>query len=407
MDYIEIILRGYSNENDRDFFSKYFIRESKKAEKEFYDYEVFFSGLLNAIKTLKEEYKTRLYKRKNELYFMLDGAKNGTLNYGNSENKSIEELHKQTIEYCESELAEISFENFPINLLYFTKNRFIGHLYYSEVLFIENKITEAYNKLKETQHSEQLESSIPKKNEHIITDSKGYVSLIVDSYFDAQESLGNDPDLIDLVKDLFKQTILRVGKKQEKENYMTANEYNSRIYFALESMKECGYYDDWKTINNTEFIRIERIIKDLKRPISRVEFKNIGDWIHELTTENQPQQPEPLDFSDSTHTEKEIIVIKEPHGEIFSNNGFQLFEHILDEYVKQKNTIGRYEDLSYYYRCLFEDKFIHQKPEPFRLWFIEKYSDEFSKIKTKLQTTSPQRKKDYSTALEWFKRQNK
>jgi hypothetical protein len=120
------------------------------------------------------------------------------------------------------------------------------------------------------------------------------------------------------------------------------------------------------------------------------------------TLKTETIQAEP----DTSTVEKKIIIIKEPYSEMFSNNGFELFEHILIEYVKPKNTTGRYEDLSYHYRCLFEDKFIHQKPEPFRLWFIEKYTDEFSKIKTKTQTTSPQRKKDYSTALDWFNRQN-
>lgn len=94
------------------------------------------------------------------------------------------------------------------------------------------------------------------------------------------------------------------------------------------------------------------------------------------------------------------------HENIFSNNGFALFEYILNEYIKPKGTLGRFEDLSYYYRCLFDDKFIHQKPEPFRLWFIKEYLEEFSKIKTKVQSKSHQRTKDYSKALEWFKLQD-
>lgn len=144
----------------------------------------------------------------------------------------------------------------------------------------------------------QVPEPKPRKNEpenslkwNGIIKAKDYISLIVNSYFDAQESLGNDPELIDLVKNLFKQTLLRVGKKQEQENCMTTDEFNSRVYFALEAMKDCGYYDGWEVINNTEFMRIETIIKDIERPISRIEFKNIADWIDDLT--NVPQQPEP------------------------------------------------------------------------------------------------------------------
>jgi len=94
------------------------------------------------------------------------------------------------------------------------------------------------------------------------------------------------------------------------------------------------------------------------------------------------------------------------HENIFCNNGFILFEYILNEYVKPKGILGRYEDISYYYRRLFEDKFIHQKSEPFRVWFIEKYDDEFTKIKTIYQVAPLQRNKDYSNALDWFKTQN-
>lgn len=97
----------------------------------------------------------------------------------------------------------------------------------------------------------------------------------------------------------------------------------------------------------------------------------------------------------------------EKHSEIFCNNGFILFEHILSEYVKPKNKTGRYEDLSYHYRRLFGEKFIHQKPEPFRNWFMKEFNEEFSKIKTIQQTENTQRKKDYSTALEWLRLQNK
>ncbi|MBA0882828.1 hypothetical protein [Flavobacterium undicola] len=136
---------------------------------------------------------------------------------------------------------------------------------------------------------------------------------------------------------------------------------------------------------------------------------NIHEIFHKifLNLISEEKEPEPFDLLDTSTVKKNTIIIKEKYGEMFSNNGFDLFEHILNEFVKQKNTTGRYEDLSYYYRCLFEDKFIHQKPAPFRLWFIKEYEEDFSKIKTKTQTTNSQRKKDYSTALEWFKLQNK
>lgn len=94
------------------------------------------------------------------------------------------------------------------------------------------------------------------------------------------------------------------------------------------------------------------------------------------------------------------------HEHIFSNNGFELFEYILNEnFIKQKGKRGRYKQLSYFYWRLFNDKYIHQKSEPFKNWFMKTYDDEFSKINTETDTETPQRKKDYSSALEWFKQQ--
>ncbi|MEG1023272.1 MAG: hypothetical protein RSF34_02285, partial [Flavobacterium sp.] len=160
MDYIDIMLRGYSNENDRKFLSKYLMREFKKAEKEHYNFEEFFNGLINGINKLKNEYKTRLYERKNELCFMLDGAKNDTLTYGDLKGESIEERHKKTIEYCESELSEISFENFPINLFHFTNNRYTGFLNYSEVEFIGNQIAQAFEDLNKPQQTKTKKKKV-------------------------------------------------------------------------------------------------------------------------------------------------------------------------------------------------------------------------------------------------------
>jgi hypothetical protein len=132
-------------------------------------------------------------------------------------------------------------------------------------------------------------------------------------------------------------------------------------------------------------------------------FENINQSSFQST---QIEKIEPNTLSSNIVNER-IVYIPEQYGDVFCNDGFELFEHILSEYIKPKNTNGRYEDLSYFYRCLFDDNFIHQKPEPFRIWFMKKYTEEFSKIKTKEQTRSYLRKKNYALALDWFKSKNK
>lgn len=93
------------------------------------------------------------------------------------------------------------------------------------------------------------------------------------------------------------------------------------------------------------------------------------------------------------------------HENIFCNNGFVLFEHILNEYIKP--TKGRQTDLIFYYRKMYDNKpqYIHQKPTEFFNWFEREYDEVFGQLKTLSQVETPQRNKDYSRALNWFKQQ--
>ena len=206
------------------------------------------------------------------------------------------------------------------------------------------------------------------------------------------------PDLIPTYFDLFLKKYL--DKQEELLNTMFVEADQKEIFINKQILAVKNEID-----KNKEKI-LKRIHTDLYHKKDSIYNSYLRLLENKLNEQPQQTEFEPLDLSDTSAVEK-IIVVKEPYGEMFTNNGFELFEYILNEYVKPKNTTGRYEDLSYYYRCLFEDKFIHQRPEPFREWFIEKYNEEFTKIKTKPQTTSPQRKKDYSSALDWFKPQNK
>lgn len=93
------------------------------------------------------------------------------------------------------------------------------------------------------------------------------------------------------------------------------------------------------------------------------------------------------------------------HENIFCNNGFELFEYILNEYIKQNR--GRQNDLRYYQRKMYNDKYIHQRPTEFFKWFENNYAEVIEQTKTLKEVENPQRNKDYSNALDWFKLQNK
>lgn len=152
MDYLEIILQGYFNENNREFLEKYFFREFKKAEKEqYFEAHEFFSGCIKVIESWEKYLQEQVFKRKNELYLMLNGAKNGTMKYGDLQGKTIEEKRQETIEYCEQELKEVRPDgigslSFTVHLQSLTNGRIAYNMPYNELLVIKIAILKAFKK---------------------------------------------------------------------------------------------------------------------------------------------------------------------------------------------------------------------------------------------------------------------
>jgi hypothetical protein len=93
------------------------------------------------------------------------------------------------------------------------------------------------------------------------------------------------------------------------------------------------------------------------------------------------------------------------YTEVFANNGFVLFNHILDEYVQKGR--GRLTDIAYFYWVMFDDSFIHQRPFSFSEWYNNTYHEDLGKIKVLSRILHPLRKKNYADALEWFRTHDK
>lgn len=93
------------------------------------------------------------------------------------------------------------------------------------------------------------------------------------------------------------------------------------------------------------------------------------------------------------------------YNHIFANNGYELFNYILENFIANKGQRGRYADVSFYYWKMYnnEHNYIHQRPEVFKNWFCETYSDSFEKIRTETDTTNRNRSSNFTTALNWFK----
>jgi hypothetical protein len=152
MNYLEIVLQGYFDENNREFLEKYFLREYKKAEKEqFFEADEFFNGCLKVIEGWEQHLQDRILEQKGELSLMLNEAKNGTLSYADLEGKTIEQKRQETIKYCEHELKDVRPDgigslSFTVNLASITNGRIAYNLNYDELLQIKNAISKAFQK---------------------------------------------------------------------------------------------------------------------------------------------------------------------------------------------------------------------------------------------------------------------
>jgi hypothetical protein len=148
MDYLEIILQGYFNDNNRDHLTDYFLRKFKKAKKdEFIEADEFFSGLHKIIEYWEKDLQRNISKRRDMLYNGLYAAKNGTLKYDKMEGKTIEQLRQETIEYCNRELKDvrpdgIGSASFTVHLSKYRPGLNYSMAYH-EILNIKNSITQA------------------------------------------------------------------------------------------------------------------------------------------------------------------------------------------------------------------------------------------------------------------------
>ncbi len=152
MNYLKIVLQGYFNENNREFLEKYFLREFKKAEKEqLFEADEFFNGCIEVIEGWEKHLQCRVFEREKELYLSLNASKNGTMEYGNLEGKTIEQKRQETIEYCEQELKEVRPDgigsmSFTVHLHSVTNGRISHNMSYNELLTIKLAIQTAKTK---------------------------------------------------------------------------------------------------------------------------------------------------------------------------------------------------------------------------------------------------------------------
>jgi hypothetical protein len=189
--------------------------------------------------------------------------------------------------------------------------------------------------------------------------------------------------------------------------------YDNDVYFEYCSFKTYNKLFEERYIGyKTKLIDTE------KKDFAKIELDKILDQYEHFT--NKPfWQNNIIEIHNNSKIKKieflnELLINKIPnenpkHEKIFANNGFILFEYLLNEHIRPKGITGRFADISDYYwkMCDSETQYIHQRPERFKEWFSETYDNEYiGKIKTADNLKNIDRDKHYSNSLDWFKTQN-
>lgn len=209
------------------------------------------------------------------------------------------------------------------------------------------------------------------------------------------------------------------------EGYLDSHDFINLLkeeeYQILEIFQ--GIYNKLPTIQNNDLLQLkENIPRHYNIDTLQFKFHNYGIevgrfinyWTIILNNTNR--------FEDIFKKYYEVEIITNPsvliplsaepklkHENTFSNNGFILFEYLLDNHIRLKGKTGRFSDIADYYWKMYNSKtqYIHQRPEAFKKWFYKEYDKEdIGKIKTANNLKDSDRDKHYSDSLDWFKSKN-
>ena len=146
MDFKQLILEGYYNNNSRFFLSDYFVRRCKLAlREEFFQKDYFFGLLEFEVLQIKKFFLNEVYKRKSEINKIIVCARQTGL--------YPKKTHNQTLDEFVNELLQ-EFKNLtPFDLGYYRVREVFRLDYnlsinYEEVLYIEQELKKAKKKLK-------------------------------------------------------------------------------------------------------------------------------------------------------------------------------------------------------------------------------------------------------------------
>ena len=275
IEYLRLLLNGFINHNK--YFKEYIERELIKAKEKHIGENEFYDRCFDIIKFFESEFDKRLFERKRELYQALNCAKNGNIvfDYTDPDSKlSNEERCKESVIEIEKEIESLSRHNFPLNLLHLTKNEFIGHLYYNDVLFIEKNIVIQKGMFDINNVLIDLAiENVKKRNEKSKKPFKTFPEYILHKKNDEfAELLKNEFNIergksLKLMIDvLIKKEMFTIENRQRENIYNAMKEYFNRDIGTKQSIFDYKYEQK----GNPDFESIELRIDNLLDTINKI-----------------------------------------------------------------------------------------------------------------------------------------
>jgi mRNA-degrading endonuclease YafQ of YafQ-DinJ toxin-antitoxin module len=243
INYIEIILNGFANRNNREHLTNYFYRTFKDKEKLHFEIDEFFNGCNNVIKDLKKNIEHQKHERKNELYIMLSLAK--------------KENNQERIKDHENELKNdrpngIGHLDFIVNLSFITQNKYLGFLTYLDIKQIELSLRQCELKLlteKRKKNLKKISKLVKKANDkndnsiqHPFKDPKTFelFNYIVDNWKYKRDIkwayIYNFFDNPNIYLNEYERYVKRTQNFEGLFKYHNAN--SQKVYDALKNLKE-------------------------------------------------------------------------------------------------------------------------------------------------------------------------
>jgi hypothetical protein len=213
-------------------------------------------------------------------------------------------------------------------------------------------------------------------NESKLRDFKDYdlATLSMDSVteiFDEIETRENNVHKF-TISELKEKLLLLIG------NFLILIKFIGKVF-----LYKSGY--DLREATSIE--EIIRISQSLHKLLDAVEYKKGFDIVFDKASiERKIQESEDL---------KSLVKLKPiekpQHSHIFTNNGFKLFEFLLNEDAPEINKRGRAITIHYYYHQLKEHKYIIVNHTEFINWFNDTFNEVIIGTKTKEESSSNRR----------------